>query len=439
MLAKGKIPATEPLIRVGIFLPEDQMQSVTIDFPDPDNYRISPRSCWPQSKTLTASIENGQLIANGREIAKITIQRNALTGDYKQPLIVHNVTAGRGFHWKKSISSSLLGDLEIRVADGNMLVINELPLEQYLSCVATSEMSAECPAALIESQTIVARAWMLANVEQKHRKLGFDVCNDDCCQRYHGTGFLTPQAITGAQATRGQVIMNNDQICDARYSKSCGGMMETFESVWGGSPLPYMQNIFDADRNLKWDKLPLSAENNARDWIDSTPNCFCSPQVVPEKELTKYIGGVDEAGRYFRWQFDYSQAELNQLLNQKLQIDANKIIDIKVIKRGGSGRLIDIKIEYLDSADVARSIPVHSEYNIRQTFHPSFLYSSAFYIEKSDIADNIPDKFSLYGAGWGHGAGLCQIGALGMALQGYKTAAILRHYYPGSRLVTIYS
>jgi len=415
------------------------MQSVTIDFPNPDYYSFSPTSYRPQSKTLTASIENGQLTVAGQEIAQITIQRIAPTGNYNQPLIVRNVTAGRGFHWRKSISSSLLGDVEILVVDGNMLVINELPLEQYLSCVATSEMSAECPASLIEAQTIVARAWMLANVEQKHRSLGFDVCNDDCCQRYHGTDFLTPQAITGAQATRGQVIMDNDKICDARYSKSCGGMMETFEAVWGGSPLPYMQNFFDADKNLKWDKLPLSVENNARDWIDSTPACFCSPQVVPEEGLTKYIGGVDEAGKYFRWQFDFGQAELAQLLNQKLQIGAKNIIDIKSVKRGGSGRLIDIKIDFIDSTGATRSIDIHSEYNIRQTLHPSFLYSSAFYADKSEFTDGIPGKFTLIGAGWGHGAGLCQIGALGMALQGYKTAAILRHYYPGSRLVTIYS
>ena len=279
---------------------------------------------------------------------------------------------------------------------------------------------------------------MLANVEQKHRHLGFDVCNDDCCQRYHGTGNLTQKAIAGAKATRGQVIMYDNQICDARYSKSCGGMTERFEILWDGPPLPYLQNKFDASEKFNWDDLPLSEEPNLRKWIDAAPACFCSPEIVPEEILIKYIGDVDEEGQYYRWQFDYSQQEMTDLLNNKLTIAASCIIKILPIKRGGSGRLNKIKIEYRDAYGKTNFVEVDTEYRVRQVLHHSFLYSSALYIERSGFVDKIPGKFSLHGAGWGHGAGLCQIGALGMALIGYHTIDILEHYYPGSRLETIY-
>ena len=439
MLLKGKIPSLEPRIRVGIILPEDELKTATINFPNPNFYEVRPSLSQPTSDSLTVTVNNGKLSLAGLGVPKIKIQRLTAADELAQPLVVNNVTAGRGFHWKKAINVALLGDLEIRVKDDNILIINELPLEQYLMCVATSEMSAECPSALIESQTIVARAWMLANVEQKHRHLGFDVCNDDCCQRYHGTGNLTQQAIAGSEATRGQVIMYNNQICDARYSKSCGGMTERFEILWDGPPLPYLQNKFDAPEIFNWENLPLSEEQNLRKWVDAAPGCFCSPEFVPEEILIKYIGGVDEQGQYYRWQFDYNQQEMTDMLNKKLTIEASCIINILPLKRGGSGRLNKIKIEYRDAFEKTNFVEVDTEYRVRQVLHHSFLYSSALYIERSGFVDIIPGKFSLHGAGWGHGAGLCQIGALGMALKGYKTSDILNHYYPGSRLVTIYS
>jgi len=439
VLLRGKIPSLEPRIRVGIILPEDELKTATINFPNPKFYVVRSSLSQPTSDTLTVTINNGELSLAGLGVHKIKIQRITATNKLAQPLVVNNVQAGRGFHWKKAIDVALLGDLEIQVKDDNILIVNELPLEQYLMCVATSEMSAECPSALIESQTIVARAWMLANVEQKHRSLGFDVCNDDCCQRYHGTGNLTQQAIAGAQATRGQVIMYDNLICDARYSKSCGGMTERFEVIWDGPPLPYMQNIFDASNHFDWPDLPLSEEHNLRKWVDAIPDCFCSPAVVPEEILIKYIGDVDEEGQYYRWQFDYSQQEMTAMLNNKLTIEASCIINILPLERGGSGRLNKIKIEYLDTSEKTNFLEVDTEYRVRQVLHHSFLYSSAFYIERSGFVDKIPGKFTLRGAGWGHGAGLCQIGALGMALKGYKTSDILNHYYPGSRLVTLYS
>ncbi len=437
MLVPDLIPSKEPLIRVGIILPEDKLGSVIIDFNDQENYTVSAPITDIGTSKLEIVATGNQLSIGDKSSESITIKCSK-SADIDRTLVVHDVIAGREFHWKKAIAVNLTGDLELRSLDGRILLINELPIEPYLMCVATSEMSAECPPALIEAQTIVARAWMLANVEQKHRHLGFDVCNDDCCQRYHGTAYLTPQAIAGATSSRGQVLMHADKICDARYSKSCGGMMEQFEILWDGPPLPYMQNKFDAPDKFRWEGLPLSEDNNLRQWVESQPHSFCSPHFVPENDLIKYIGSVDDAGEYFRWEFEYSQLELTELLNSKLDIHADKIVNIIPKNRGGSGRINKLQIDYFDSLGEQQQVMIESEYRIRQVLHPSFLYSSAFYIKMSENIDNLPGKFILRGAGWGHGAGLCQIGALGMALAGFQTSDILDHYYPGSRLVTIY-
>ncbi len=439
MLLQGIIPSTEPSIRVGIVLPEDCRRSIKIELPGEDLYSIQPGQEIGEDNCLQIDLSDDELVCGNLSVLKFNITRLNSTSNYARVMTVHDVVAGRAFHWKKNIAVNLLGDLEIRVQDGYITVVNELPLEHYLMCVATSEMSAECPSSLIEAQTIVARAWMLANVEQKHRHLGFDVCNDDCCQRYHGTGNLTPHAVAGAQATRGQVIMYDDKICDARYSKSCGGMMETFETLWDGDPLPYMQNAFDSGSTFEWSDLPLSDEENLRKWINATPHSFCSPEMVLEETLTSYIGGVDEEGKYFRWQFEYDQQEITDLLNKKLDLAAVSIVNITALSRGGSGRMNKARIDYISETGKTESITVSSEYEIRRIFHPSFLYSSAFVVQLLDLTGKIPGRFILRGAGWGHGAGLCQIGALGMALKGYRAETILKHYYPESRLVKIYS
>lgn len=439
MLLPEKIPSVEPQIKVGIVLPEDQQTELELEFPDPKLYAVRPGKSNIKGNKLRITINQKDLQIGRLRLHKIAVKRLASPNNLDNPLLVKNVIAGRGFHWKKAVNMSLPGDLQIRVVDGCILLINILPLEQYLMCVATSEMSAACPESLIRAQTIVARSWMLANIEQKHRALGFDVCNDDCCQRYHGTGQLTPHAVTGAQSTRGQVIMFGEKICDARYSKSCGGMMETYENVWDGPPLPYMQNIFDAGTSFHWPHLPLSEEENLRKWVNASPACFCSSQVVSEETLTDYIGTVDEQGSYFRWNFHFSQTEMTDLLNEKLGLEARAILEIIPVKRGGSGRLTQVSVNYLDQENNQQSCTIVSEYEIRRVFHPSFLYSSAFYIEQLDPEEEQPAKFILRGAGWGHGAGLCQIGALGMARKGYSTLTMLKHYYPGCRLVHIYS
>ncbi len=300
-------------------------------------------------------------------------------------------------------------------------------------------MGAACPEALIEAQTIAARSWMLANVEQKHVHLGMDVCNDDCCQRYQGSTFLTEQSVKGALNTFGQVLIHDETICDGRYSKSCGGVMESFDTIWGGKPLEYLQVKADAeDGPPEWQK-PLSDETNFEKWINSSPKTFCSPAVIPEENLTKYLGSVDEQSQYFRWHEEITQQEMTANINRHHEIQASAVKEIKINKRGGSGRVNSLSIYYLDQRNTLQTLNITDEFGIRQTLHKNFLYSSAFLITLHDEDENgIPARFELRGAGWGHGVGLCQIGALGMSLKGYSAEKIVMHYYPGSELRKIY-
>lgn len=442
MLEKNTIPKAEPNIRVGIILPEDGFNEIIIDIPKNMPYMAASENGEQVSHTekLVFTIAGGTILLN----SVLSGNTRLLNPGEKQEIRpkfgfkVNNVTAGRGFHWQKLIDVYLPGLIEITMINGYLVLINELSLEEYLMCVATSEMGARCPKSLIEAQTIVARSWMLANVEQKHVDMGMDVCNDDCCQRYQGTGNLTQHSIDGALTTHGQVLTYQDKICDARYSKSCGGIMESFVTIWGGQELPYLQNLPDRAGE---DPLPapeIHDEKSAIKWIDDQPFSFCSPETVPEESLPDYLGNVDEGGKYYRWQVTYSQQEFCDLLNKKLNIDASYISGLKPLSRGGSGRIVDLQIDYVKSAGQNAQISLNRDVAIRHTLSEGFLYSSCIYFELIRDARNVITHINIHGAGWGHGVGLCQIGALGMSLKGYSSPEILTHYYPGSQLVKIY-
>ena len=417
MLIPGSIPNKEPLIRVGLILPEDKLTSIAVSFSDSQFYEIETGnrlhpSCKNANHT-TINYDNGKLVIPELGIIDTSLKIIPSIPDKNPSLMLNGIPAGRGFHWEKQIRASYWGTMEFSIQDGKMMAVNELPLEAYLKCVATSEMSALCPPEFLKAQTIVARSWLLANIEQKHCHLGFDICNDDCCQRYQGMTHCTDASIQNANATFGEVIMFDDRICDARYSKSCGGISENFEHVWDGEPIPYLVSIVDEDEN-------------------GVP--FCSPEIVPETSLKTYIGDVDKKGKYYRWTYEATQDELIQSLQDKRNINAAKIQDLTPIKMGVSGRITDLLIEYEDNQRNDQKIEIHSEYEIRNIMSPSFLFSSAFTIEKTDDGD-----FLLHGNGWGHGVGLCQIGALGMALSGKTSEMILNHYYPNSRLRHLYN
>lgn len=434
MLNSSKIPRSEPKIRVGIILPEDKQTKCRLEINAPIRIKCDNQYLKIETSELSFEIEQGNLVLHVAHSPVKCRNCTVIVPDPKQSIALFPVMAGRTFHWKKEIEVYLTHAIDIKVHDDYLVLINELPLEHYIACVATSEMSAECPESFLEAQTIVARSWMLANVEQKHVHLGFDVCNDDCCQRYQGSKNLTPYALNAAQNTRGQVLMFENNICDARYSKSCGGVTEKFEHLWEGEPLPYMVNQTDAfDLSLP----DLTSEHDLINWLATIPKTFCSPHFVPKKELSRYLGKVDESGQYFRWEKKVTQEELLINFREKTGLPAKAIVDLVPLNRGGSGRILELRIDYLDQEENKKELIIHKDYQVRNFLHPEFLYSSACIIEKMEGPSTFPD-FKYKGAGWGHGAGMCQIGALGMAFSGEDTRAILAHYYPGSTLQSIY-
>ena len=431
MLKPGHIPDREPFIRVGIVLPEDNISSLTLE-----TYPGTKFSSGNKESDIKGTIT---IRSDGNHIISGNIKTGVLKLNHpgeKAHITVNQVVAGRGFHWSKKIDVKLRHTIEIRSVNGNILLINELPLEEYLACVATSEMSASCPSVYVEAQTIVARSWMLANVEQKHRHLGFDVCNDDCCQRYQGINNLTPHSHKAALNTKGIVLFYENEIVDARYSKSCGGVMERYENLWDNNPKEYMQNKTDANFELATD---LTREDIFNKWVNSIPATFCSPHFIKEEELHGYLGNVDESGKYFRWTIETTQEELTANINRNLNLNASAILHLLPLQRAGSGRLLKLKIVYFDVNKNKKDIVIHKDYNIRKVLHKKFLYSSAITIKDIKGTDKtIPEKFIFKGAGWGHGAGMCQIGALGMSLAGYDTEQIVMHYYPGAVLKKLY-
>jgi len=434
MLAPNTIPDSEPTLRVGIILPEDNQKTVILDISNSPGIKIIFDGIKKEieHKLIVFEAKGNVIYFNGYEAKKIEITQQ----DENDFITVKSVIAGRGFHWAKHIEVKLSHKLEFSIKDNNFLLINELPIEEYLASVATSEMSAECPESYTEAQTIVARSWMLANVEQKHIHLGFDVCNDDCCQRFQGINHLTEHSKSATKNTRGQVLMYKGEIVDARYSKSCGGIMEKFENLWENTPKDYMQNKSDAPNDFGVD---LTQELQLRKWVRSVPKSFCSPHYIKEEELHKYLGNVDEQGNYFRWRIETTQKELADNIRDKIGIDIKNVIAIIVMKRAGSGRILELLIEYIDSKGLENSVIIHKDYEVRRVLHKMFLYSSSIDIEAISSSDSpFPDKFIFIGAGWGHGAGLCQIGGIGMSLAGYDTEEIVTHYYPGAGLVKIY-
>lgn len=433
MLLPDSIPEKEPILRVGIILPEDNELALKLDFSFTKNAKlIAEGKAIEINKNPEIKIDNGKLNCNGKLIQNLVIEQD----DVDSFIIVKDVIAGRGFHWAKKIDVKLTYRLLISVIENKIILINELPIEEYLACVATSEMSAECPDSYIEAQTIVARSWMLANVEQKHISLGFDVCNDDCCQRFQGVNNITKYSRKAAQVTHGTVLMHKDKIADARYSKSCGGIMERFENLWENDPKEYMQNICDAPVDFR---VNLQNESDFKNWVTTNPKAFCSPHYIPEDKLNKYLGHVDEDGKYFRWTVEVSNEDLVNNLNEKLNLKIKSVISMTPVKRAGSGRLLELQIEYLDHYDSTKSMVIYKDYEIRRLIHKKFLFSSAIIVEPIYHENQqIPSFFKYSGAGWGHGAGLCQIGGLGMALAGYSTEVIVNHYYPNTILKKIY-
>jgi len=408
-------PSKEPLIRVGIILPSDNMSQVNITLSDCDSFEIET------SEKIFPSCKNNDYLSIVKSNESLTLKE--LDSNSKKVIIkptVHsentfitlkNVTAGRGFHWQKKIDIKYWGKIDFRIVENKLIAINEVKLEDYLKCVATSEMSQNCPDEFLITQTIVARSWILANAEQKHSLLKFDVCNDDCCQRYHGLNNCTPKSIEAANNSYGKVLMYDNEICDTRYSKSCGGITENFENVWENKRVPYLRSIKDCNHRNE---------------------DYCNPDYYKGILISDFIGSVDEDHEYYRWKFEVDSVHVIKHLKIKYKILADRIIDLQVVKKGASDRVYQLDVIYRDQSGNKNSIIIESEYRIRDLLSESFLFSSAFTIKKEN------KNYILHGKGWGHGVGMCQIGALGMSLLKKQSLQILHHYFPGAEVKKIY-
>jgi SpoIID/LytB domain protein len=360
-----------------------------------------------------------------------------------------NVTIGNRFHWERKEDQAFQGDLILRSReDGTICAINEVPLEDYLTSVISSEMNTAAPAEFLKTHAILSRSWLLAALHQKRKTEAssspdertmkeeenlrwydrgdhdlFDVCADDHCQRYQGiTKIASKQAEEAVRQTGGRVITYQDKICDARYSKCCGGLTEEFNTAWQDKNVPYLRSISDAPAPYR----AIQTEKEASVWILSAPEAYCNTK--DEGLLATILPDADrETKNFFRWKVDYSMEELEEILREKSGLDFGTLQEIVPLRRGPSGRIYRLKI--LGSK---KSMVVGKELEIRRWLSRSHLYSSAFVVTRD------AGRFTFRGAGWGHGVGLCQIGAGVMAMKGFSAEEILKHYFHGIEIKKIY-
>ena len=365
--------------------------------------------------------------------------------------LLKNVRIGIGFHWDRLEDQEFEGTLEIRDnADGTQTAINRLDVEDYLSSVITSEMSATSSLELLKAHAVISRSWVLRPIispstgtdkpdlsdpdrhvvwYERDAHEGFDVCADDHCQRYEGITRRDehPEAAANVQkaidATRGQVLMYDGKVCDARFYKSCGGATELFENAWANEHYPYLEAVRDEIGT----PLPdLTIEENAQAFIRTSPSAYCN--TTDARVLSQVLNNYDQETKdFYRWTIQYTKEELSDIIRERSGIDFGEILDLVPIKRGPSARLYEMQI-----VGSKRTMVIGKELEIRKWLSKSHLYSSAFVVDRNEAGD-----FILTGAGWGHGVGLCQIGAAVMADKGYTYEQILAHYFPGSELKTI--
>jgi len=374
-------------------------------------------------------------------------------------ITIHDVTIGIDFHWERRESQQFQGAISFVRDKEGLTVINELPLESYLVSVISSEMSASCPPALLRAHAVVSRGWLLAQLERRESGLEtvpskssqaqtgerirwydreshdlFDVCADDHCQRYQGISkAFSQQAHEAVRDTRGVALIYEDEICDARYSKSCGGMTEIFSAAWEAKDVPYLASVYDGAGEIALYEMPLTTEANAEAWITSSPAAYCNTQSV--ELLSRILPGFDqETQNFYRWKIDYTQQELSEIIRSRTGIDFGPILALEPVERGESGRIVRLRI-----VGEKQSVVIGKELEIRRALSRSHLYSSTFVVRTEQMSQSgIPERISLTGAGWGHGVGLCQIGAAVMADLGKAHEEILAHYFRGAALKKLY-
>lgn len=436
----------QPQVKVGI------MSEPAIRFIFPTDFMLDGK---PVCGEQTAEAADGKIRWNGQLYDQMEFfPVNAETDSFE----LCGVTIGVNFHWERKENQKFRGALRLIIENGKVTAINILPVEEYLASVISSEMSATASAELLKAHAVISRSWLLAQIEKnktltdaqsdynacvetdeeltrwydREDHVNFDVCADDHCQRYQGiTRETTPRVREAIDATCGQVLTYDGKLCDARFSKSCGGVFEQFENCWEPKHYDYLVARRDSDKPM--DFPDLTVEENAREWILNAPDAFCNTQ--DKQILSQVLNSYDqETVDFYRWKVEYGQAELSELIRRRSGVDYGDIVDLQPVARGTSGRLYRLRI-----VGTKKTRIIGKELEIRRTLSPSHLYSSAFVVEKEGEENGVPAKFVLKGAGWGHGVGLCQIGAAVMGEKGYNYRQILQHYFINSEITELYS
>ena len=403
----------------------------------------------------------GGVLWNGNQYSSLTFHPQSADSSFS----LSDVTIGVNFHWERKETQTFLGTLRFVVESDKICAINELPVEKYLESVISSEMSATSSLELLKAHAVISRSWLLAQMK-KRRDVAesgnnffsftkkedilirwydredhtiFDVCADDHCQRYQGiTKETSPHVAEAIRQTKGQVLLDGEEICDARFSKCCGGLTEEFQFCWENTPKIYLSSVRDLILGVKSEEPftlhpSLQDEATAEAWIRSTPPAFCNTQ--DKKVLSQVLNDYDqETADFYRWKATLTQEKIQQLLAEKLKLDVGSVLDLQAVERGKSGRISKLRI-----IGTKKTFTIGKELEIRRALSDSHLYSSAFVVDKYDEDEQgIPQRFVLIGAGWGHGVGLCQIGAAVMGEEGYAYNDILLHYYQGANIKQLY-
>jgi SpoIID/LytB domain protein len=391
----------------------------------------------------------GLIDSSGKEILRQ--KEILLSAEEGASFTVFDIKIGIDFHWQRSQEQSFRGNLFLSAgSDSSFNLINEISLEDYLESVISSEMSAEAPLEFLKAQAITARSWLVAMLAKKKTARsnsaskneneivvwqdvndheGFDVCADDHCQRYQGiTRIISKNVHTAVKDTYGFFLVYAGEICDARYYKSCGGQTEIFSTAWEDKSPKYLKSVTDDVQR----HAPIQSEAQAEGWFTYRPQAFCN--TTDKKLLSKILPAFDqETLDFYRWQVIYKRQELEEIIRKKAGINLGTLQNLIPLERGTSGRIFKLKIE-----GSKRSVIVGKELEIRRWLSESHLLSSAFVVSKTNAADGSVESFTLTGGGWGHGVGLCQIGAAVMADKGFKVEEILAHYFTGAILKKLY-
>ena len=409
------------------------------------------------------AFSEGGILWNGNQYSSLTFHPQSADASFS----LSDVTIGVNFHWERKETQTFLGTLHFVVESDKICAINELPVERYLESVISSEMSATSSLELLKAHAVISRSWLLAQMK-KRREVAesgnnffsfvkkddrlirwydredhtiFDVCADDHCQRYQGiTKETSPHVAEAIRQTKGQILMDGDDICDARFSKCCGGITEEFQYCWEDTQKNYLSSVRDIIQGVKSAgsaapaPLPSLQDEAAADaWIRSNPPAFCN--TTDKKILSQVLNDYDqETADFYRWKVTLTQEKLQQLLDEKLKMSFGDIIDLQAEERGKSGRISKLRI-----VGTEKTFVIGKELEIRRALSDTHLYSSAFVVDRCDIDEKgVPQRFDIIGAGWGHGVGLCQIGAAVMGEEGFDYDAILLHYYQGAEIKKVY-